>query len=49
MLRITLIIFSFIVLFISLTLSIFWPMAGWSLLVILPAFMLSVYDLLQSQ
>jgi hypothetical protein len=42
------IIFSLIVLVISLVSSAFRPMAGWSLLVILPAFMLSIYDILQN-
>jgi len=42
------IILSLIVLVISLVISAFRPMAGWSLLVILPAFMLSIYDMLQT-
>ena len=48
MLQITFIIFNLIVLGITLFISTFWPMAAWSLILILPTMMLSVYDMLQS-
>ena len=48
MIQITFIIFNLIVLGIMLFISTFWPMAAWSLILILPTMMLSVYDMLQS-
>lgn len=48
MIRITFMILSLIILVITLAITTLWPMAAWGLLVILPAIILSIYDMLQS-
>ena len=47
MIRVTFIIFNLFVLGLTLIISTLWPMAAWSLLLILPTIMLSIYDMLQ--